>query len=66
MTSSHYDKDIALSSQPFEPGTIMKKRKTTHAPSNATTTNGKQAPSTDFEQELKQLKDDMDLDIQRK
>ena len=67
MTSSHSDKDITISSQPFEPGSTMKKRKTAHAPSNASSTSGKQAAAapTDFEQELKMLNDDMDLDIKR-
>lgn len=66
MTSSHSDKDITISSQPFEPGSTMKKRKTAHAPSHASYTSGKQAAApTDFEQELKLLNDDMDLDIKR-
>lgn len=62
MTSSHSDKDIAISSQPFEPGSTMKKRKTTHA----SHTNSQQAAPTDFEQELQMLNDDMDLDVKRK
>ena len=64
MTSPQSDKDITLSSQPFEPGSTMKKRKISHAPNNANANgkNGSQGP-TDFEQELKLLNDDMDLDI---
>lgn len=67
MTSSQSDKDITLSSQPFEPGSTMKKRKTAHTPNNANANgkNGLQAP-TDFEQELKLLNDDMDIDIKSK
>ncbi|KAI8637673.1 DNA polymerase family B-domain-containing protein [Parasitella parasitica] len=57
MTSSQSDKDIMLSSQPFEPGSTIKKRKTTHA------LNKENAKGTDFEQELKSLNDEMDVDI---
>ncbi|KAL9545669.1 hypothetical protein MBANPS3_007042 [Mucor bainieri] len=62
MTSSHSDKDMTISSQPFEPGSTMKKRKTAHA-SSSSSSSSKQAAPTDFEQELEMLNDDMDLDI---
>ena len=50
------NEDIVLSSQPFEPGTNMKKRKINHQqPSNT-------VPAS-FEDELKRLDADMDVDI---
>lgn len=48
------DNDIKLSSQPFQPGANMKKRKTGHT--------DKLLP-TSFEEELKLINADMDVDI---
>ncbi|KAG2237692.1 DNA polymerase family B-domain-containing protein [Thamnidium elegans] len=47
------DNDIKLSSQPFQPGATMKKRKTGHTDN---------APPTAFEEELKSINADMDVD----
>jgi DNA polymerase delta subunit 1 len=60
MAGSDTNEDIKVSSQPFEPGSTMKKRKTTHNKSNSNK-NGSQAPT--FEEELKLLTEDMDVDI---
>lgn len=59
MTDS---KDITLSSQPFEPGSTVKRRKVT--PSAKTSSSSQQTPT--FEQELKTLDADMDVDIESK
>lgn len=56
MTDS---KDITLSSQPFEPGSTVKRRKV--VASSAKTSSSQQPPT--FEQELKSLDADMDFDI---
>lgn len=61
MTSIKQEPDITVSSQPFEPSLAMKKRKTNHNNS----TPSRQLPPT-FEEELKHLNDDMDVDIKRK
>lgn len=59
MTDS---KDITLSSQPFEPGSTVKRRKV--VASSAKTSSSQQPPT--FEQELKSLDADMDVDIKSK
>lgn len=51
------DNDIKLSSQPFQPGSTMKKRKTGH--NNNTV-------ATSFEEELKAINADMDVDVKSK
>lgn len=63
MTGSDTAEDIKVSSQPFEPGSTMKKRKTTHSKAN-NPKSGSQAPT--FEEELRLLTDDMDVDTKRK
>jgi hypothetical protein len=60
MTGSDSPQDIKVSSQPFEPGSTMKKRKTTHT-NTSSQQNGSHAPT--FEEELKLLTDDMDIDV---
>jgi hypothetical protein len=50
--------DITFSSQPFEPGTAMKKRKVAHP--------GSAPPPSSFEDELEMLNADMDVDIESK
>lgn len=57
MTDS---KDITLSSQPFEPGSTMKRRKVAHPAKSSS----QQPPS--FEEELLSLEADMDVDIKSK
>lgn len=57
MTGTQTNNEITLSSQPFEPGSNMKRRKTAH---------GKNQVGTSFEEELKSLDADMDIDIQSK
>jgi hypothetical protein len=60
MTGLKQEQDITLSSQPFEPGLQMKKRKTTHVTKNT----NNQLPAN-FEEELKHLNDGMDVDVKR-
>lgn len=55
MSGTQTNNEITLSSQPFEPGSNMKRRKTGH---------GKNQVATSFEEELKTLNADMDIDIQ--
>lgn len=61
--------EITVSSQPFEPGSVMKKRKTAHdnEKSNNKSTNSQQQqqPST-FEEELKRLDQDVTMDLTSK
>lgn len=57
MTGTQTNNDITLSSQPFQPGSTMKKRKTGH---------GKNQVATNFEDELKSLDADMDIDFKSK
>lgn len=52
------DNDITVSSQPFQPGSTMKKRKTGH--------NNNAAAPTTFEEELKSITADMDVDAKSK
>lgn len=58
MTGTQPNNDITLSSQPFEPRSTMKKRKTGH--------NNNNQVSTNFEEELKLLDADMGIDIKSK
>ncbi|KAG2195815.1 hypothetical protein INT47_010025 [Mucor saturninus] len=55
MSGTQTNNEITLSSQPFEPGSNMKRRKTGH---------GKNQVATSFEEELKTLNADMDIDLQ--